>query len=483
MKPPLVVFDLDGVLVDLGLRTESVRTKIRALFRDAGVDDVFVPLLASLDRCCREVASRDSSLAAELGRAAWSVIDAEELRAAQSCQPREGVSRLLATIDDLPLALYSNNCRAAVLAALASAGIDDTLFCAIHAREHAGSLKPSGTPILAARQSAGGESIDLIYMVGDQPVDMEAALAAQVDCDRGRVPCRVVPLGVLGRRSVHELEAAGAWFLAADLAEVADLVMLQRRILAPPSLSIVLLAFNEVAEIEAAIVDARRFCRLFASDYEVIVVDDGSSDDTASVAGRADEGDVRVLRHATNLGMGASMRDGYLAAQKDFILHLPADRQVRPQALARFLPHVDSRTVVLSQYAAPPSGRLRKYVSSAFRGFVQHIGGLSVDFAGTYVFHRRWLESIALGKLHSDTFLFSFELLEKLVRQGCRTQRVTIHSFSRSSGVSREFSLGRAMSVMREILKYRWQTISGLQYLPRSNADAGSRDDRSPTQS
>jgi hypothetical protein len=105
------------------------------------------------------------------------------------------------------------------------------------------------------------------------------------------------------------------------------------------------------------------------------------------------------VRHARNLGMGAAMRSGYAAAGCEYIAHLPADRQVRPQSLLAFLPWLTPETTVVSTYVTPPSGEQRRLLSLALRLVVQGLGGLRVNFAGTYVFHRRWLDAIDLASV------------------------------------------------------------------------------------
>lgn len=220
-------------------------------------------------------------------------------------------------------------------------------------------------------------------------------------------------------------------------------------------ISFVLLAYNEAASIKLAIADCRSFARQHLSSYEIIVVDDGSSDGTGARAEEASEGDVRVIRHARNLGMGASMRDGYLAAREDYIAHLPGDRQVRADALEHMLAHCDPDTVVLTRFGNPPSGQARLIMSKAFRVLTVWVGGLRVDFAGTYLFHRDWLTRVELGRASSQTFLFSFQLLELMRRGGAGFSMVTIATFLREEGQSREATAGRIARMFVEIAKAR----------------------------
>lgn len=224
---------------------------------------------------------------------------------------------------------------------------------------------------------------------------------------------------------------------------------------ARPTVSFVLLAYDEEASIADAIADCRAFARAHLGGHEILVVDDGSSDGTRAAAEAASEGDVRVIVHPTNLGMGASMRDGYLAATMEYTCHLPGDRQVRAEALAGMVPRCGPDRVVVSVFANPPSGRGRALMSLVFRLLTRHVGGMRVNFAGTYLFHTDWLRRLDLARADSDTFLFSFQLLELLRRAGARFETVTVPTHPRERGTSREATLGRIARMFVEIGRAR----------------------------
>jgi len=225
------------------------------------------------------------------------------------------------------------------------------------------------------------------------------------------------------------------------------------------SISFVLLAFNEEGGIAQAIADCRAFGREHLSSYEILVIDDGSEDATSAVAtAAASKGDVRVIEHSQNMGMGASMRDGYLAATCDYIAHLPGDRQVRAGALLEMLSLCSPETVVVSKFLAPPSGRGRAAMSVVFRLLTRHVGGLRVDFAGTYLFHRDWLDAVDVSAADSDTFLFSFQLLELFRRAGAEFREVRIETYIREQGSSRVATLPRIAAMFLEIGKSRMRS-------------------------
>ena len=230
------------------------------------------------------------------------------------------------------------------------------------------------------------------------------------------------------------------------------------------SISFVLLAYNEEASIAEAISECRAVGRAHAAEWEIVVVDDGSRDRTVAAAREVDEGDLQLVIHDRNRGMGASMRDGYRAARMDYLAHLPGDRQVRAEAIAAMVPLCGPETIALSSFINPPSGPGRAAMSVFFRLLTRYGGGLRVNFAGTYLFHRDWLSRIDSELCASDTFLYSFQLLEEWRREGARFAEVAVPTYPRLEGQSREATLRRIAFMVGEIGRTRarrWRHLRG----------------------
>ena len=97
---------------------------------------------------------------------------------------------------------------------------------------------------------------------------------------------------------------------------------------------------NEAENLEALVADALAALPALASRYEVMLVDDGSRDDTAGVAERLVQqhgGAVRLVRHEVNRGYGGALRSGFAAARYDYLAYTDGDRQFRVADLARLL--------------------------------------------------------------------------------------------------------------------------------------------------
>ena len=100
------------------------------------------------------------------------------------------------------------------------------------------------------------------------------------------------------------------------------------------AVTVVIPAFNEAAHVAGQIRSVREVMELSGWDFEIVVVDDGSTDGTAR---RAAETGVRVLRHRRNRGYGASLKTGIAAAQYDWILITDADGTYPSTAIPELL--------------------------------------------------------------------------------------------------------------------------------------------------
>ena len=122
---------------------------------------------------------------------------------------------------------------------------------------------------------------------------------------------------------------------------------------APPrrlsSLSVVMPAHNEAENIEAAIMEALESASLVAERYEVVVVDDGSSDATAAIveALSGTYGDaVRLIRNEHNLGYGPTVRRAWAAARMEWLLFTDSDCQFDLREVAELVPLTDGADIV-----------------------------------------------------------------------------------------------------------------------------------------
>jgi glycosyltransferase involved in cell wall biosynthesis len=219
---------------------------------------------------------------------------------------------------------------------------------------------------------------------------------------------------------------------------------------------------NEAENLEALVADALAALPALATTYEVILVDDGSRDDTAGVAERLVQrhgGVVRLVRHDVNRGYGGALRSGFAAARYGHLAYTDGDRQFRVADLARLVERAqETRSPVVIGYrlkrADPP---LRLVYATLYRVANRVWFGLrvrDVDCAAK-LFRRDVLQNISV---HSNGAFFSAELLIRLRLAGVNALEVGVPHYPRTAGSP----TGARLSVIARAVRDFWSLRIGL---------------------
>ncbi|HKC10498.1 MAG TPA: glycosyltransferase family 2 protein [Vicinamibacteria bacterium] len=217
-----------------------------------------------------------------------------------------------------------------------------------------------------------------------------------------------------------------------------------------PALSIVLPAYNEEENVERAVRTAAATAQALVEDYEVLVVDDGSRDSTARrLAGlQAELGSrLRVVRHPSNQGYGAALRDGFGAATGDLVFYTDSDNQFDLSELADFLPLMKEADVAVGYRRDRKDTLLRKMSSSVFNRLAALAFGLSLrDLNCSFKLFRR--EVLRDLTIESDDFFVDTEMMARIQGAGWRLVERGVRHLPRTSGQSSV----RARDVPRTLL-------------------------------
>ena len=200
-------------------------------------------------------------------------------------------------------------------------------------------------------------------------------------------------------------------------------------------LSIVLPCFNEAENLPDVLRHATDAAERCALAHEIIVVDDGSTDETLAAAGAAIARDprIRLIVHAHNRGQGVALRSGIGAAQQPWVLLIDADQQFDVGELESFLPDAASADVIVG-WRILPQGRVgaraatalwNRFVRTALDVPVRDVG------CGFRLVRRELLESLGL---RTSGALFGAELLVKSHAAGARIAEVPVHHRARVAG-------------------------------------------------
>jgi dolichyl-phosphate beta-glucosyltransferase len=118
-------------------------------------------------------------------------------------------------------------------------------------------------------------------------------------------------------------------------------------------LSVVIPAYNEALRLGPSLRQVVGYLRQQPGSYEVLVVDDGSTDATAAVAGELAADGVRVLRQEVNRGKGAVIKVGVLASRGREVLLVDADLSTPIEEIEKLRPHLAEAPLVLGSRSVP----------------------------------------------------------------------------------------------------------------------------------
>ena len=233
-----------------------------------------------------------------------------------------------------------------------------------------------------------------------------------------------------------------------------------------PWLSVILPAYNEAASLAQAVeAHVRVLQRLNLPGYEVVIVDDGSADETAAVARGlvANNACISLLRLERNVGQAAAILAGFAAARGRWLLHNGVDLPLSPAelpSLVRLLEAADALgtggptlLVVERQDRTAYSWRRRllSWTNVLLVRLLFHSPVCDHNFVQIY---QRDLLA-ALTPVSRGASTVTLELIVRAYRQGCRVLAVSAPYQPRRTGRSR-LRMGTAWHALRETLRLRW---------------------------
>ena len=222
------------------------------------------------------------------------------------------------------------------------------------------------------------------------------------------------------------------------------------------SLSVFFPAFNEQDIIAKTVENATRAVSSFVDDYEVIVVDDGSSDRTAAVVEDLARRDphVRLVRHDVNRGYGAALRTGFASAQKELVFFSDADGQFDLQELSGLFSMLKRAPIVLGYRIRRSDPMYRLFIAKVYNIVVRLVFGLRVrDIDCAFkLFRRDVLQGV---ELESNGAFISSELLIKLKRREIPMVERGVHHYPRTTGISKGATPKVILRTIRDVIRLR----------------------------
>lgn len=203
------------------------------------------------------------------------------------------------------------------------------------------------------------------------------------------------------------------------------------------SISFVVPAYNEQDNIKKVIGNAYEFlCNNF-TNFEIIIVDDGSTDNTQSICQNLMsiyKDRLIVLRHTKNRGYGAALRTGLFSSKRDLVFYTDADNQFDISEIKDFMEHIDY-DMVIGYRKNRKDVVTRKFASFGFKCLIFIIFGLNFkDIDCSFkLFKKNSLKSLSID---TDGFLVDTELLLKAKRNNFRIKQLPVTHLQRLLGKS-----------------------------------------------
>jgi glycosyltransferase involved in cell wall biosynthesis len=199
---------------------------------------------------------------------------------------------------------------------------------------------------------------------------------------------------------------------------------------------VVLPAFNEEQSIRPAVERALEVVPTLAEDYEIIVVDDGSTDETGAVLAdllAESQPRLRVLRHRRNQGYGAAIRTGFANARSELVFYTDSDSQFDIAELAWFLPLIEDHDVAIGFRVYRYDTVLRCIMSWCYNRVVRilfRVRVRDVDCAFK-LFRREVLDKLILD---STDFFVDTELVARARKWNFRIVEKGVRHYPRLAG-------------------------------------------------
>ena len=221
-------------------------------------------------------------------------------------------------------------------------------------------------------------------------------------------------------------------------------------------ISAVLPAFNEAGNLEQSVSRVAKALTHHARTFEIVVVDDGSRDETAAILERlaTQYRELRVVRHPVNRGYGAALRSGFEAARLGWIFLIDADNQFDPEEVGLLTARAADADIVAGyrQQRRDPLGR--RLNAWAFFTVVRMLfGPLARDVNCAFKLMRRDL--LARMDLHSEGALINTEILVLARQVHARVVEVPVHHYPRTSGKQTGANPRVVLRAFAELLAFR----------------------------
>ena len=223
----------------------------------------------------------------------------------------------------------------------------------------------------------------------------------------------------------------------------------------PPSLSVFFPAYNDSGTIASLVITALKTAAKLTPNYEVIVVNDGSTDSTPQILDELARvyPQLRIVTHPVNRGYGGALRSGFASASKDVIFYTDGDAQYDPAEMELLWPKIAPGIDLVNGFKISRSDPWHRIViGRIYHHTVRILFGLRVrdvdcDFR---MLRRSIFDRVQLEK---NSGVICLEMMKKIQDAGFTIVEVPVHHYHRAHGQSQFFNFRRVARTGIDVMK------------------------------
>ena len=250
----------------------------------------------------------------------------------------------------------------------------------------------------------------------------------------------------------------------------------------PTSLTIFFPCYNDAGTIGSLVAAADTVAREFSDNYEIIVIDDGSTDHSRQLLTelKTKFPNLHLIFHEQNRGYGGALKSGFYNATKDLVFYTDGDGQYDVFELRRFFPVMQEGVDIVNGYKIYRSDPLhRKIIGTTYLRLMRllfnfHVRDVDCDFQ---LMRRDIFTNV---ELNHTSGVICLELVKKLELAGYRFADFPVHHYHRTYGESQFFNFPRLLKTGINIFKLWWE-LNVHRDSPQSIAHTEDTPEVSPT--
>ena len=230
----------------------------------------------------------------------------------------------------------------------------------------------------------------------------------------------------------------------------------------PPGLSVFFPAYNDAGTIASLVIRAMKVAGTLTADFEVIVVNDGSSDETPKILdelARLYPDHVRIVHHPQNRGYGGALRTGFATASKELVFYTDGDYQYDPAEMSLLWAKMTDSVDWVNGWKISRSDPLHRIIiGRLYHHIVKLLFGLKVrDVDCDFRLMRRRIFDVV--RLEKNSGVICLEMMKKFQDAGFRVAEQPVHHYHRSYGKSQFFNFPRIFRTAVDVLKLWWALV------------------------